>query len=61
MNKKEIRPAVPAPKLLSASPKLPKEGIELLEKADLFFMSTANANIDMDTNHRGGPPGKYLF
>jgi hypothetical protein len=36
---------------------LPKEAIELLEKADLFFMSTANGNIDMDSNHRGGPPG----
>ena len=30
---------------------------ELLEKADLFFISSTDRNLDMDTNHRGGPPG----
>ena len=30
---------------------------ELLEKADLFFMSSTDRKLDMDTNHRGGPPG----
>ena len=30
---------------------------DLIAKADLFFMSSSNADEDMDTNHRGGPPG----
>jgi ferredoxin-NADP reductase len=28
-----------------------------LEKADLFFISSTDRKSDMDTNHRGGPPG----
>lgn len=31
--------------------------IDLLGKADLFFISSSHYKIDMDTNHRGGPPG----
>jgi hypothetical protein len=60
LNKKEIHPAIPSPELLSSSPHLSEDGIRLLEKADLFFLSTSNADIDMDTNHRGGPPGKFF-
>lgn len=35
---------------------LPVEATRLLEKADMFFMSSTNGET-MDTNHRGGPAG----
>jgi NAD(P)H-flavin reductase/predicted pyridoxine 5'-phosphate oxidase superfamily flavin-nucleotide-binding protein len=57
LNKKDIRPAPARPKLLSKSPVLSAEGRSIIEKADLFFISSSNSNDDMDTNHRGGPPG----
>ncbi|TVY93175.1 hypothetical protein LAWI1_G000425 [Lachnellula willkommii] len=31
--------------------------INLISKADLFFISSSNHESDMDTNHRGGSPG----
>lgn len=58
LNKRDIRAAVPEPKLVSDSLPLPSEAVGLLGKADLFFLSTASAEgRTMDTNHRGGPPG----
>jgi NAD(P)H-flavin reductase len=48
---------MPTSTLVSDSAKLPEEAIALLEKADLFFMTTINGDTDMDCNHRGGPPG----
>jgi NAD(P)H-flavin reductase len=36
---------------------LPEAATELLKKADIFFISSSNHESDMDTNHRGGPPG----
>jgi len=57
LNKKEIVPAKPKPKLIGRGPKLPVEAIKLINKADLFFISSAREDQDMDTNHRGGPPG----
>ncbi|KAL1849584.1 hypothetical protein Daus18300_013231 [Diaporthe australafricana] len=58
LNKRDIRAAVPEPQLVSDAVPLPDEAIELLGKADLFFLSTASADgRTMDTNHRGGPPG----
>lgn len=36
---------------------LPPAALALIARADLFFMSTADSTHDMDTNHRGGPPG----
>jgi len=57
MNKKVISPAEPEAKLLSEGPNLSEKSIELLNNADLFFMSTSNGDIDMDTNIRGGPQG----
>lgn len=56
LNKKEIRPHLPSPKLVSDSLPLPEEALELLRKADLFFLSSTNGE-GMDINHRGGPPG----
>ena len=57
LNKKEIVPALARPELISDSPKLPQRALDCIAKADLFFMSTSQYNHDMDTNHRGGPPG----
>lgn len=58
LNKREIRAAVPEPQLVSDTLPLPPEAIELLGRADMFFLSTAAADgRTMDTNHRGGPPG----
>ncbi|OCL03712.1 hypothetical protein AOQ84DRAFT_392093 [Glonium stellatum] len=57
LNKKDIRPAIISSKLLSQSPKLSPEALALVGKADMFFISSYNSEYDMDTNHRGGPPG----
>lgn len=58
LNKRDIRAAVPEPQLVSDSLPLSAEAVELLGRADLFFLSTAAADSrTMDTNHRGGPPG----
>lgn len=57
LNSKEIIPAIPKPKLISDSPYLPAQAVALLEKADMFFISSFQSKGDMDTNHRGGPPG----
>lgn len=57
LNSKRIVAAASKPELLSDSPQLPQEALDLLAKADLFFISSSNARQDMDTNHRGGPPG----
>lgn len=57
LNCKRIRPAVPSPELSWEGVQLPSQATELLAKADMFFVSSAHANEDMDLNHRGGPPG----
>jgi NAD(P)H-flavin reductase len=50
-------PNIPIPKLVSDSLPLPQGAVDLLAKADMFFISTSNHESDMDTNHRGGPAG----
>lgn len=57
MNCKHIKPSIPIPRLISNSPRLPDVALALVAKADLFFLSSANHEKDMDTNIRGGPPG----
>lgn len=57
LNRKRIEPAISKPELISDSPQLPQQAIDLLAKADLFFVSSSNHEKDMDTNHRGGPRG----
>ncbi|KAI9858673.1 MAG: hypothetical protein M1813_007305 [Trichoglossum hirsutum] len=57
LNSKKIYPALPDPKLVSDSLPLPQKALDLVAKADLFFISSSNHLLDMDTNHRGGPPG----
>ncbi|KAL2044923.1 hypothetical protein N7G274_002698 [Stereocaulon virgatum] len=56
LNKKNIVPAKPEPLLLSDSPILCDRALELLEKADMFFISSQYES-NMGTNHRGGPQG----
>lgn len=59
LNKKHITPHSPHPVLLSdgSGLPLPSEAVDLLAKADLFFISSKHGNGNMDVNHRGGPPG----
>ncbi|PYI14250.1 putative oxidoreductase [Aspergillus violaceofuscus CBS 115571] len=57
MNKKQIIPALPNPKLVSNSPQLTPTAVDLLNRADCLFVSSSHGTIDMDTNIRGGPPG----
>ncbi|KAI0515020.1 hypothetical protein F5B22DRAFT_609402 [Xylaria bambusicola] len=59
LNKKHIVPHVPTPQLVSVDKglPLPREAVELIEKADLFFIASKHGDGGMDVNHRGGPPG----
>ncbi|TLS30017.1 hypothetical protein PpBr36_03332 [Pyricularia pennisetigena] len=57
LNKKRIWMHVPEPELVSDALPLPARALEILERADMFFMSTSDGRGNMDTNHRGGPPG----
>ncbi|KAL8860487.1 MAG: hypothetical protein Q9178_003146 [Gyalolechia marmorata] len=57
LNKKEIIPTVPEPTLVSSKLPLTAEAINLLAKADVFFISSSNGDTYMGTNYRGGPPG----
>ena len=57
LNRKDIRPAATHAKVLSDSPQLSKDAIEVIAKTDLFFVSSTQDYKDMDTNHRGGPIG----
>lgn len=58
INKKALEPVVPQPELITDGPDgiLPPEAIALIEKADMFFLSSTDGDT-MDTNHRGGPRG----
>ncbi|KAL8688685.1 MAG: hypothetical protein Q9218_005469 [Villophora microphyllina] len=57
LNKKQIIPTMPEPALVSDTLPLPPEAVDLLAKADLFFMSTVHGTLSMGNNYRGGPPG----
>jgi NAD(P)H-flavin reductase len=59
LNSKHIVPATSNPQILDPeiSPRLLERAVKLIEKADLFFVSSSQHDEDMDTNHRGGPPG----
>ncbi|KAI1846036.1 hypothetical protein JX266_007845 [Neoarthrinium moseri] len=65
LNKKHITPA-PVSKESSSVPilqskgtglPLSEEAVALIQKSDLFFISSKHGDGSMDTNHRGGPPG----
>ncbi|KAL9002940.1 MAG: hypothetical protein Q9188_004159 [Gyalolechia gomerana] len=57
LNKKQIIPAIPDPTMLSSDLPLPEEATALLAKADLFFITSSYGEMNMGTNHRGGPSG----
>ncbi|KAI0793556.1 oxidoreductase [Fomes fomentarius] len=57
LNSKIITPVAPQPKLASTSPVLTTEAHALINKADMFFIASHNANHDMDVNYRGGLAG----
>lgn len=57
LNKKAIRPAKIHSRLESESANLVSDAVDLIRKADLFFVSSTHSETDMDTNHRGGQPG----
>ena len=56
LNKKDIVLSVPQPDPLPAALPLPQPALDLLAKADTFFI-TSHQPSHMSTNHRGGPPG----
>lgn len=56
LNQYKIRPALVTSKLISKSTELSAGAKDLITKADMFFLSSSTLE-DMDTNHRGGPPG----
>ncbi|KAI3321217.1 hypothetical protein HD806DRAFT_200038 [Xylariaceae sp. AK1471] len=64
LNKKRIVPHVPTPELVRVAGSgsvnglpLPQEAVELILKADLFFIASKHGDGSMDVNHRGGAPG----
>ncbi|KAL4785230.1 hypothetical protein BJX76DRAFT_324985 [Aspergillus varians] len=57
LNAKQIVPAPLNPQLISETPQLPPDAIDLLNRADCLFISSSHETQDMDTNIRGGPPG----
>ncbi|KAL8834249.1 MAG: hypothetical protein Q9170_003836 [Blastenia crenularia] len=57
LNKKHIIPTIPEPALVSDTLPLPEDAIELLAKADLFFITSSYHESSIGTNYRGGPPG----
>lgn len=57
LNKKDIVPSVLEPALVSSKVPLPVEAINLLARADVFFISSAHGDLTMGTNHRGGSAG----
>lgn len=42
---------------MSSTLPLPQAAIDLIAKADLFFITSSNHRRDMDANYRGGPVG----
>jgi ferredoxin-NADP reductase/predicted pyridoxine 5'-phosphate oxidase superfamily flavin-nucleotide-binding protein len=56
LNQYTITPAPVTSELVSQGPGLTDAAKDLINKADMFFLSTST-DVDMDTNHRGGAPG----
>ncbi|KXT07391.1 hypothetical protein AC578_431 [Pseudocercospora eumusae] len=57
LNAKHIVEAKSKPELVSESPQFSQQALDLINKSDLFFVSSSQKDLDMDTNHRGGPAG----
>lgn len=56
LNQYQLQPALVEAELLFDSQALTDETKDLIAGADMFFMTTSTS-LDMDVNHRGGPPG----
>lgn len=56
LNAYDIRPALVSPSLASQGDILTEEAKAHVLNSDMFFLTTSVPE-DMDTNHRGGPPG----
>jgi ferredoxin-NADP reductase len=56
LNQYAITPAIVDATLVSDTPELTADAKRLIHNADMFFLTTSTP-LDMDTNHRGGPPG----
>jgi hypothetical protein len=56
LNKKDVVLHEMKPELVSDSLLLPQGALDLIEMADMLFLSSSNGET-MDTNHRGGSPG----
>ena len=61
INKKTVRAHVPVPRPAdgngSGGLPLTAEAVAVVERADMFFLSSTDGSRTMDTNHRGGPAG----
>ncbi|KAI2472793.1 hypothetical protein F4781DRAFT_290241 [Annulohypoxylon bovei var. microspora] len=59
LNMKQIVPHTPKPRLVSEGTgiPLPRDAIDVIQKADLFFIASKHGSSSMDANHRGGAPG----
>lgn len=59
LNKKHIVAHIPSPQIVSEGAGIPllQAAVELIDKADLFFIASKHGSQSMDTNHRGGAPG----
>ncbi|KAI9726728.1 MAG: hypothetical protein M1828_000584 [Chrysothrix sp. TS-e1954] len=57
INCKSVEAASVHSKLIDDSAKLSSSARDLISKSDYFYLSSSNAEEDMDTNHRGGPQG----
>ncbi|KAL8800100.1 MAG: hypothetical protein Q9182_005412 [Xanthomendoza sp. 2 TL-2023] len=57
LNKKRISAVAPQPTLVSSNLPLPVEAIDLLAKADIFFITTSHGGSTLGTNNRGGCSG----
>jgi ferredoxin-NADP reductase len=57
INRRILRPHDATPRVAGASLPLSAEAIDLIDGADLFFISSRHGAESMDTNIRGGAPG----
>ncbi|SDZ32449.1 pyridoxamine 5'-phosphate oxidase family protein [Herbiconiux ginsengi] len=57
LNRKTVWPHEAHPALISDSMPLNDAAVRLIDKADIFFISSRHGDESMDTNNRGGAPG----
>ncbi|MFG1926468.1 pyridoxamine 5'-phosphate oxidase family protein [Cryptosporangium sp. NPDC048952] len=57
LNRKIVRPHEASPELISDRLPLDPDAVDLIGRADIFFISSRHGAESMDTNNRGGNPG----